>query len=85
MTQMIQKVSGMGQSDIHINRGYRIQFNSAFRAYKGCLRFSSNFNLSVLNFLGFEQIWKNSLTILPMGSAKGGSDFDPAGKSDGDL
>jgi len=70
---------------IQINRGYRVQFNSAIGPYKGGLRFRSNVNLSVLKFLGFEQIWKNSLTTLPMGGAKGGSDFDPAGKSDAEV
>jgi glutamate dehydrogenase (NADP+) len=70
---------------IQVNRGYRVQFNGAIGPYKGGLRFRSNVNLSVLKFLGFEQVWKNSLTTLPMGGAKGGSDFDPAGKSDGEV
>ncbi|OHT14319.1 NADP-specific glutamate dehydrogenase [Tritrichomonas foetus] len=70
---------------IQVNRGYRIQFNSAIGPYKGGLRFRNNVNLSILKFLGFEQTWKNSLTTLPMGGAKGGSDFDPAGKSDGEV
>jgi glutamate dehydrogenase (NADP+) len=70
---------------IQVNRGYRIQFNSAIGPYKGGLRFRSNVNLSVLKFLGFEQVWKNSLTTLPMGGGKGGSDFDPAGKSNGEV
>jgi glutamate dehydrogenase (NADP+) len=70
---------------LRVNRGYRIQFNSAIGPYKGGLRLRSNVNLSVLKFLGFEQVWKNSLTTLPMGGAKGGSDFDPAGKSDGEV
>jgi glutamate dehydrogenase (NADP+) len=70
---------------IRVNRGYRIQFNGAIGPYKGGLRFRNNVNLSVLKFLGFEQVWKNSLTTLPMGGAKGGSDFDPAGKSDGEV
>ena len=66
---------------VQVNRGYRIQFNSAIGPYKGGLRFHPSVNLSVLKFLGFEQIFKNSLTTLPMGGAKGGSDFDPKGKS----
>jgi glutamate dehydrogenase (NADP+) len=70
---------------LQVNRGYRVQFNGAIGPYKGGLRFRSNVNLSVLKFLGFEQVWKNSLTTLPMGGGKGGSDFDPAGKSDGEV
>jgi len=73
------------QGNVHINRGYRIQFNSAIGPYKGGLRFHPTVNLSILKFLGFEQILKNSLTGLPMGGAKGGSDFDPKGKSDGEI
>ncbi len=69
----------------HINRGYRVQFNSAIGPYKGGLRFSPEVNLSVLKFLGFEQVLKNSLTTLPMGGGKGGSDFDPHGKSDAEV
>ena len=69
----------------HINRGFRVQFNSAIGPYKGGLRFSPEVNLSVLKFLGFEQVLKNSLTTLPMGGGKGGSDFDPHGKSDGEV
>ena len=69
----------------HVNRGYRIQFSSAIGPYKGGLRFHPTVNLSILKFLGFEQILKNSLTGLPMGGAKGGSDFDPKGKSDGEV
>ena len=69
----------------HVNRGYRIQFNSAIGPYKGGLRFHPTVNLSILKFLGFEQILKNSLTGLPMGGAKGGSDFDPKGKSDSEV
>lgn len=67
---------------IHINRGYRVQFNSAIGPYKGGLRFHPSVNLSILKFLGFEQCFKNSLTTLPMGGGKGGADFDPHGKSD---
>ena len=67
---------------VQVNRGYRVQFNSAIGPYKGGLRFHPSVNLSVIKFLGFEQILKNSLTTLPMGGGKGGSDFDPHGKSD---
>ena len=67
------------------NRGYRVQFNSAIGPYKGGLRFQANVNPSVIWFLGFEQVFKNSLTGLPMGGGKGGSDFDPAGKSDAEI
>jgi glutamate dehydrogenase (NADP+) len=70
------------KGQIQINHGYRIQFNSAIGPYKGGLRFHPSVNLSILKFLGFEQIFKNSLTTLPMGGGKGGSDFDPKGKSD---
>ncbi|HCK99752.1 MAG TPA: NADP-specific glutamate dehydrogenase [Candidatus Marinimicrobia bacterium] len=73
------------QSNIQINRGYRVQFNSAIGPYKGGLRFHSSVNLSILKFLGFEQIFKNSLTGLPMGGAKGGSDFCSKGKSDDEV
>lgn len=69
----------------HINRGYRVQFNSSIGPYKGGLRFQKNVNLSIIKFLGFEQVFKNSLTGLPMGGAKGGSDFDPNGKSDDEI
>lgn len=69
----------------HVNRGYRVQFNSAIGPYKGGIRFSPEVNLSVLKFLGFEQTLKNSLTTLPMGGGKGGSDFDPHGKSDAEV
>lgn len=70
---------------IQVNRGYRVQFSSAIGPYKGGLRFHPSVNLSILKFLGFEQIFKNSLTTLPMGGGKGGSDFDPKGKSDGEV
>ena len=70
---------------VQVNRGYRVQFNSAIGPYKGGLRFHPSVNLSVIKFLGFEQIFKNSLTTLPMGGGKGGSDFDPKGKSDGEV
>ncbi|MCD6573018.1 MAG: glutamate dehydrogenase, partial [Thermoplasmata archaeon] len=71
--------------EIHVNRGYRVEFNSALGPYKGGLRFHPTVNLSILKFLGFEQIFKNSLTGLPMGGGKGGSDFDPHGKSDDEV
>ncbi len=70
---------------VQVNRGYRVQFNSAIGPYKGGLRLHPTVNLSVIKFLGFEQIFKNSLTTLPMGGGKGGSDFDPKGKSDGEV
>ena len=70
---------------VQVNRGYRIQFNSAIGPYKGGLRFHPSVNLSIIKFLGFEQIFKNSLTGLPMGGGQGGSDFDPKGKSDGEI
>lgn len=73
------------KGEVQINRGYRVQFNSAIGPYKGGLRFHPTVNLSVLKFLGFEQIFKNSLTTLPMGGGKGGSDFDPKGKSDREV
>ena len=71
--------------EVHVQRGYRVQFNSAIGPYKGGLRFQPNVNLSVLKFLGFEQVFKNSLTSLPLGGGKGGSDFDPRGKSDDEI
>ena len=70
---------------IHVNKGYRVQFNNAIGPYKGGLRFHPSVNLSILKFLGFEQIFKNSLTTLPMGGGKGGSDFDPKGKSNAEV
>ena len=70
---------------VQVNRGYRVQFNSCIGPYKGGLRFHPSVNLSIIKFLGFEQILKNSLTTLPMGGGKGGSDFDPKGKSDGEV
>ena len=69
----------------HVNKGYRVQFNNVNGVYKGGLRFHPSVNLSILKFLGFEQIFKNYLTTLPMGGAKGGSDFDPKGKSDAEV
>ena len=70
---------------VRVNRGYRVQFNSAIGPYKGGLRFQPNVNASIMKFLGFEQTLKNSLTSLPMGGGKGGADFDPAGKSDAEV
>ena len=73
------------QGKVQVTRGYRVQFNSAIGPYKGGLRFHPTVNLSVIKFLGFEQVFKNSLTTLPMGGGKGGSDFDPKGKSDAEV
>ncbi|MDX9906750.1 MAG: NADP-specific glutamate dehydrogenase [Bacteroidales bacterium] len=73
------------QGKVHVNLGYRVQYNNAIGPYKGGLRFHPSVNLSILKFLGFEQIFKNALTTLPMGGGKGGSDFDPKGKSDGEI
>jgi len=84
--QIIFRVTWVDDNgNVHVNRGYRIQFNSAIGPYKGGLRFHPSVNLSILKFLGFEQTFKNSLTGLPIGGAKGGSDFDPKGKSDGEI
>ncbi len=73
------------EGNVHVNLGFRIQFNNAIGPYKGGLRFHPSVNLSILKFLGFEQIFKNSLTTLPMGGGKGGSDFNPKGKSDSEI
>lgn len=73
------------QGDYHVNRGFRIEMNSAIGPYKGGLRFHPSVNLGILKFLAFEQVFKNSLTTLPMGGGKGGSDFDPKGKSDDEV
>jgi len=73
------------KGEFHVNRGFRVEFNSAIGPYKGGLRFRSTVTLGMLKFLGFEQIFKNSLTTLPMGGGKGGSDFDPKGKSDAEV
>lgn len=73
------------EGEVQVNRGYRIEFNSAIGPYKGGLRFHPSVTLSILKFLGFEQIFKNSLTTLPMGGGKGGSDFNPKGKSDNEI
>lgn len=73
------------QGEIHVNRGFRIQMNSAIGPYKGGLRFHASVNLGILKFLAFEQVFKNALTTLPMGGGKGGSDFDPKGKSDSEV
>ncbi len=71
--------------EIQVNRGYRIQMNSAIGPYKGGLRFHPTVDMSILKFLAFEQVFKNSLTTLPMGGGKGGSDFDPKGKSENEI
>ena len=73
------------QGQIQVNRGFRVQFNSAIGPYKGGLRLHPSVNLSIVKFLGFEQIFKNSLTTLPIGGAKGGADFNPKGKSDAEI
>ena len=84
--QLLFKVTWTDDNgEIHVNRGYRVQFNNAIGPYKGGLRFHPSVNLSILKFLGFEQIFKNSLTTLAMGGAKGGSDFDPKGKSNAEV
>lgn len=72
-------------NEVQINKGYRVQFNSTIGPYKGGIRFHPSVNLSILKFLGFEQTFKNSLTALPLGGGKGGSDFDPKGKSDEEV
>ena len=73
------------KGNVQVNRGFRVQFNNAIGPFKGGLRFHPSVNLGIIKFLGFEQIFKNALTTLPMGGAKGGSDFDPKGKSDGEV
>ena len=73
------------EGKVQVNKGYRVQFNSAIGPYKGGLRFHPSVNQSILKFLGFEQIFKNSLTGLPIGGGKGGSNFDPRGKSDAEI
>ena len=73
------------QGNINVNKGFRVEFNSSIGPYKGGLRFHSSVDLGILKFLGFEQIFKNSLTTLPIGGGKGGSDFDPKGKSDKEV
>ncbi len=73
------------KGNVQVNKGFRVQFNNAIGPYKGGLRFHPSVNLGIIKFLGFEQIFKNSLTTLPMGGGKGGSDFDPKGKSDGEV
>jgi glutamate dehydrogenase (NADP+) len=73
------------KGNVNVNRGFRVQFNNAIGPFKGGIRFHPSVNLSIIKFLGFEQIFKNSLTTLPMGGGKGGSDFDPKGKSDGEI
>ncbi len=84
--QFIFRVPWMDDSGkVRVNRGFRVQFNSAIGPYKGGLRFHPSVNLGIIKFLGFEQIFKNSLTGLPIGGGKGGSDFDPRGKSDAEM
>ncbi len=84
--QIIFRVPWMDDNgNYHVNRGFRVQFNNAIGPYKGGLRFQKDVNLDTMKFLGFEQTFKNSLTSLPMGGAKGGSDFDPTGKSDSEI
>jgi len=83
MTYRVTWVNDLGE--VQVNKGYRIQFNNAIGPYKGGLRFHPTVNLSILKFLGFEQIFKNSLTTLPMGGGKGGANFDPKGKSDTEI
>jgi glutamate dehydrogenase (NADP+) len=84
--QIIFRVPWVDDSGtVHVNRGFRVQFNSAIGPYKGGLRFHPSVNLGIIKFLGFEQVFKNSLTTLPMGGGKGGSDFDPKGKSDMEI
>ncbi len=73
------------RGEVHINRGYRVEFNSALGPYKGGLRFDRSVNASIMKFLGFEQVFKNALTGMPIGGAKGGADFDPKGRSDGEV
>ena len=73
------------QGQTHVNRAFRVQYNSAIGPFKGGMRFHPSVNLSILKFLGFEQTFKNALTTLPMGSGKGGSDFDPKGKSEAEI
>ncbi|HPX46376.1 MAG TPA: Glu/Leu/Phe/Val dehydrogenase dimerization domain-containing protein, partial [Bacteroidales bacterium] len=73
------------KGEMHVNRGFRVEMNSAIGPYKGGLRFHPSVNLSIMKFLAFEQVFKNSLTTLPMGGGKGGSDFDPRGKSDAEI
>lgn len=84
--QLMFRVSWVDdKGNVQINRGFRVQFNSAIGPYKGGIRFHPSVNLSIIKFLGFEQIFKNSLTTLPIGGGKGGSDFDPKGKSDREI
>ena len=84
--QIVFRVPWMDDNDeVHVNRGYRVEFNNAIGPYKGGLRFHPSVNLSIIKFLGFEQIFKNALTTTPIGGGKGGSDFDPKGKSDNEV
>ena len=84
--QIIFRVPWMDdQGQVHINRGFRVEFNSALGPYKGGLRFHPSVYLGIVKFLGFEQIFKNALTGMPIGGGKGGSDFDPSGRSDAEI
>ncbi|HNU35479.1 MAG TPA: Glu/Leu/Phe/Val dehydrogenase dimerization domain-containing protein, partial [Methanomassiliicoccales archaeon] len=84
--QVMFRVTWMDdRGEVQVNRGYRVQFNSAIGPYKGGIRFHPSVNLGILKFLGFEQVFKNALTGLPMGGAKGGADFDPKGKSEAEI
>ena len=84
--QIMFRVTWMDdQGEVQVNRGYRVQFNSAIGPYKGGIRLHPSVNLGILKFLGFEQVFKNALTGLPMGGAKGGADFDPKGKSEAEI
>lgn len=84
--QIIFRVPWVDDSgQVHVNRGFRVQFNSAIGPYKGGIRFHPSVNVGIIKFLGFEQIFKNALTTLPIGGGKGGSDFDPKGRSDGEV
>ncbi len=84
--QIIFRVPWVDDNGVYrVNRGFRVQFNSAIGPYKGGIRLHPSVYLGIIKFLGFEQVFKNSLTTLPMGGAKGGSDFDPKGKSDGEI
>ncbi|MBJ7352606.1 MAG: glutamate dehydrogenase, partial [Rhodococcus sp.] len=84
--QIIFRVPWMDDAGaVHVNRGFRVQYNSALGPYKGGLRFHSSVNLGIVKFLGFEQIFKNALTGLPIGGGKGGSDFDPKGRSEAEV
>ena len=80
---ILERIDDKGQ--VQVNRGFRVQFNNSIGPYKGGLRLHPSVNLGIIKFLGFEQVFKNSLTTLPIGGGKGGSDFDPKGKSDREI